>query len=131
MPQERRARIKNYIQKHGEATIAELAALTDGCSNMTLWRDLNKLEQEGCIRRTRGGAIYIHRIQPGEGLYSQREISNIEAKETIARAALEFVKPGHAVYFDAGSTSMAVAKILPDEHYSIITRSYHSGACLM
>ncbi|OQB23627.1 MAG: Glucitol operon repressor [Firmicutes bacterium ADurb.Bin182] len=122
MASERRTKIREYIQKHGEASIAELSSLCGGYSSMTLWRDLKKLEQEGFIRRTRGGAISVHRVQSGpEGLYSQRALSNTQAKSLIAKAALGFIKPSHSIYFDAGSTIMELVKILPDEHFTIIT----------
>jgi DeoR/GlpR family transcriptional regulator of sugar metabolism len=122
MSGERRSRIREYIQKHGEASISELASLCGDVSAMTLWRDLNKLEQEGTIKRTRGGAISVQHFQPGsEGLYSQRALTNTRAKDIIARAALEYIEPSHSIYFDAGSTIMSLAKLLPDEHYTIIT----------
>lgn len=122
MSNERRTRIREYILKRGEASISELASLCGDCSAMTLWRDLNKLEQDGFIRRTRGGAIAVSRLQPGsEGLYSQRALTNIQAKDRIAQAALDYIRPSHSIYFDAGSTIMSLAKLLPDEHYTIIT----------
>ena len=40
MSNQRRTKIKDYIDNRGEATIAELLNLCGGCSNMTLWRDL-------------------------------------------------------------------------------------------
>jgi DeoR/GlpR family transcriptional regulator of sugar metabolism len=96
---------------------------------MTLWRDLNRLEQEGYIRRTRGGAISVQRLQPGsEGLYSQRALTNTRAKDVIAKAALEYIKPSRSVFFDAGSTIMSLAKLLPDEHFTIITSGANIAA---
>ncbi|HPY36489.1 MAG TPA: DeoR/GlpR family DNA-binding transcription regulator [Clostridia bacterium] len=122
MLNERRAKIRDYIDTHNEATLKELAELCGNCSSMTLWRDLNALENEGAIRRTRGGALSMRSIQPeAEGLYSQRAQQNTLQKRTIARAAEEFVLPSHAVYLDAGSTIMELAKRLKDQHYTIIT----------
>ncbi len=122
MLNERRAQIRDYIDIHGEATVAELLELCGGCSSMTLWRDLNYLEQEGSIRRTRGGAISMRSIQPDiEGLYSQRAQEHTVEKRAISRAAVQFVETSHAIYMDAGSTLMGVAKLLPDLHYTIIT----------
>ncbi|MDR1619415.1 MAG: DeoR/GlpR family DNA-binding transcription regulator [Clostridiales bacterium] len=122
MQKERRAMIREYIEFHGEATIAVLLALVGDCSSMTLWRDLNALEKEGFLRRTRGGAVSMSSIQPGvEGVYSRRAHENIEQKRLIARAALDFVKPGLSIYMDAGSTIMGLAKMLGNHHYTIIT----------
>ncbi len=122
MPNERRTQIRDYIDARGEATVAELLELCGNCSSMTLWRDLNFLEQEGAIRRTRGGAISMRSIQPDiEGLYSQRAQEHTAEKRAIARAAAQFVQTSHAVYMDAGSTLMGVARCLPDQHFTIIT----------
>ncbi len=122
MPDTRRTMIREFIDARGEATVAELTQLCGDCSAMTLWRDLNRLEQEGAIRRTRGGAISMQLIQPDtEGLYSARARENIAAKRAIARAAAEFVQPGHSIYLDAGSTMMELAKKLPNHHFTVVT----------
>ncbi len=122
MLNERRTKIRDYIDSHNEATLKELKELCGNCSNMTLWRDLNALEQEGAIRRTRGGALSMRSIQPdAEGLYSLRAQENTIEKRAIARAAVEFVLPSHALYLDAGSTIMELAKLLGDQHFTIIT----------
>ena len=122
MPNERRARIREYIESHGEASMEELAELCSDCSSMTLWRDLKKLEDEGAIRRKRNGAIAMRLVQiEGEGLYAQLALANQQAKNIIANLALPYVQSRHSVFLDAGSTIMAVVKQLPDEYYSILT----------
>ncbi len=122
MANARLTKIKDYIDSRGEATVAELLALCGGCSNMTLWRDLKKLEEEGSIRRTRGGAISLRLIQPDmEGLYIRRSKENITAKRAIARAALPLIETGHSIFLDAGSTLMELARLLSDNHYTVIT----------
>lgn len=122
MSNQRRTKIKDYIDNRGEATIAELLNLCGGCSNMTLWRDLKQLEEEGSIRRTRGGAISLRLIHPDtEGLYVRRSRENINAKRAIARAAVKHITSGHAIFFDAGSTVMELARLLTDEHFTVIT----------
>lgn len=118
----RRTKIKDYIDSRGEATVAELLAICGGCSNMTLWRDLKQLETDGFIRRTRGGAISLRLIQPDtEGLYVRRSKENVASKRDIALACAPYIAPGHSIFFDAGSTVMELARLLPDEHFTIIT----------
>ncbi len=122
MPNERRARIREFIESHGEASMEELAGLCSGCSSMTLWRDLKKLEDAGAIRRKRNGAIAMRLVQTeGEGIYAQRALTNQQAKNEIAGLALEYVQSGHSVFLDAGSTTMALVKQLPDRYYNILT----------
>lgn len=121
MANERRNRIREYIDTHREVTLEELTALC-GCSSMTIWRDLNQLEQEGYIKRTLKGAISLRMIQPDmEGGYGLRASQNILGKQRIAQAAVERLGDGGSIFLDAGSTVMEVAKLLPNHHYSIIT----------
>ncbi len=122
MQRDRIQKIRNYIDAHGEASVGELLQVCDGCSNMTLWRDLKKLEAEGAIRRTRGGVIAMRLIQPDlESVYSQRAVEHTAQKQAIARAAISLTRSGSSLYLDAGTTVMAAAKVLPEQHYTVIT----------
>ena len=129
MSDERRSEILSVIDSKGEASLAELCGLFSDVSEMTVRRDLIQLEQEGHIIRTRGGAVSIRRLgesRPGgvngeENEYMLRAGSNRDAKDIIARKALNFVEKGRSIYFDAGSTVMALARIVPDETMTIIT----------
>lgn len=126
----RRNEILSVIDLKGEVSLAELCGQFSGVSEMTVRRDLIQLEQEGRVIRTRGGAVSVRRLgdsgvgmwQSGEeNEYMLRAGSQREAKETIARKALRFVEKGKSIYFDAGSTVMALARIVPDETMTIIT----------
>lgn len=55
----RKETIGKYIQEKGAVTVKELGALFPEVSLMTIHRDLEKLEREGVITRTRGGAIAV------------------------------------------------------------------------
>ncbi len=115
--------VRAYIQQRGEVGISELQEhLYKGFSAMTVWRDLKRLEEQGCIRRVHGGVISMQAAAPRiEGLYSRRARENTREKSTIARAALRFVSPGHSLYLDAGSTIMALANLLDSQRYTIVT----------
>ena len=99
--------VRKYIDLHGEATVEDLVTLCGGCSKMTIWRYLKQLEEEGAVRRIRGGAISNNVRGDMEGLYSQRMYENTEAKRRIASAA--------------GSTIMSLVKQLPNLRYAIVT----------
>jgi DeoR/GlpR family transcriptional regulator of sugar metabolism len=92
------------------------------CSSMTLRRDLIKLEEEGYIKRTRGGAVALNRLVHNvEELYIRRAMENIEAKKKIAQIAVKLIGTSRSLYLDGGSTVMCFAKELPDIHFSIVT----------
>lgn len=129
MSSERRASILAIIEDAGEASLAELCLRFSGVSEITIRRDLIQLEQEGHILRTRGGAVSLKRLSSGiphpgngeENEYFLRAHQNQEEKISLAKKALSFVEKGRSIYFDAGSTIMALAHLLPDEAMTIIT----------
>jgi DeoR family transcriptional regulator, copper-sensing transcriptional repressor len=51
----REKKILEYLQQHGNASIQELVEIF-GVSNMTIHRDLDKLEKAGHIQKKHGGA---------------------------------------------------------------------------
>jgi DeoR/GlpR family transcriptional regulator of sugar metabolism len=88
-------------------------------SSMTLRRDLNFLEQENKIVRTRGGAKSIEFLAIGtyEERYLKKTLTHLEEKNIIASKAVKLISPERSIFLDAGSTSMCLAKMLPDERY--------------
>ena len=114
--------VREYIQSHGEVSIVDLQPFYNGYSAMTVWRDLKQLEEQGYIRRVHGGAISMLAATPQiEGVYSKRARECVHQKNAIARAALQFLSPGHSVYLDAGSTLMALANAIGSERYTVVT----------
>ena len=55
MNTERREEIKDILRKRGEVKLKDLEEHFPNCSSMTLRRDLKFLEDNGYIKRTRGG----------------------------------------------------------------------------
>lgn len=114
--------ILDYILKNGEAKNAELQKMIGDYSLMTLWRDLDKLETDGQIRRIWGGAVAANTVpKEREHNFNFRIKQNTEAKEEIARIAADLIRPSHSYYFDAGSTIYTMTRFLKDERHTIIT----------
>lgn len=122
MMNERISKVRDFILSRGEVSISELQGLYAGFSSMTVWRDLKQLEELGYVRRVHGGVISTQTSAlQVEGIYSKRARENTRQKIAIAKAAVQFILPGHAVYLDAGSTLMNVANHLNSDRYTIIT----------
>lgn len=122
MNQLRREKIGKYIQEKGAATVKELSALFPEVSLMTIHRDLEKLEQEGLINRTRGGAVpAVSGSSPTEVKLEARMQTNMKAKREMAKKALKLIGPGSAIFMDAGTSNMALAQTLPDMDLNIFT----------
>lgn len=53
---DREKQLLEYLQEHGRATIQDLVGFF-GVSNMTIHRDLNKLEKAGFVQKKHGGVV--------------------------------------------------------------------------
>lgn len=103
---ERQLKIINLIQKRGSVQVDELAKELK-VSTMTIRRDLEKLNTEGIIERCYGGAVYKQEVS-----YKDKQVSNRQVKEQLAKICASFVKEGDAVFLDAGTTTFEIAKLI-------------------
>lgn len=109
---QRDAHVRRVLQQRGEVGVAELAAGL-GVSEMTLRRDLDRLEQAGLVRRTHGGAVPAARLGFVFDFAARRQ-ANRTAKQAIAAEAAKLVTPGAVVLLDAGTTTLELAELLSD-----------------
>lgn len=121
MNQIRREKIRKYIQEKGAVTVKEINSLFPEVSVMTIHRDLAKLEEDRLIIRTRGGAMAINHHGVTEGKLETRMQSNVKEKREMAQKALRLIYTDSAVFFDAGTSCMALAQALPDIELNIFT----------
>ena len=117
---ERRNLVLESLRRDRTVVVSELArrfAVTEE----TVRRDLGKLEREGLVTRTHGGAV----ASDTEDLpYRTRQTSNIEAKRRIAVQAARLVASGSAVMLDSSSTAFEVLPRLKDhKDLTLITNS--------
>lgn len=94
-------------------------------SPSTVRRDLDRLEEERLISRTHGGAIWIGDRDGGTRPYAfdQRVDFEAAAKQQLAAAAAELVKPGETILLDGGTTTFHLARQLVGRSLQIITNS--------
>jgi DeoR/GlpR family transcriptional regulator of sugar metabolism len=110
----------------------ETADLTQelGVSEMTIRRDLARLETDGALRRVRGGATRV-----GGGSYEPpflvRTRLRSEQKDLIGQAVAEQVFDGETVVLDGGTTGFAVAQHLLDKVVTVCPLSLRSAGVLV
>ena len=109
---QRLSRIFEIIKQNEFAEVDELASQLN-VSTMTIRRDLKKLNDQGLILRRHGGASTIS-IMYDEQHYTDKQVANPEGKAKIAQTAMALVKNGDTIYLDGGTTSMHIAKLLPE-----------------
>ena len=115
----RQEQIKQYVENKNVVTIKELQALFPNVSLMTIHRDLDALENNGVLVKFRGGARSVHHTNDPE--FNVRMHENNPGKLVMARKALELLQPHSAIFLDASTTNLALAKSLPDINLNIFT----------
>lgn len=110
---ERHREIEQLITAQGSVAVVELARRFE-VTTETVRRDLDQLEARGALRRVHGGAVAPNRVSTEELSLAERELHSGDAKQAIARRALELLSPDFAgsVYIDAGTTTGAFAYAL-------------------
>ncbi len=121
MAEKRTNLVLNYIKQNKEVTLRELCRLFPIYNEMTLRRDLILLEKNGYIKRFRGGARLCEDSMTEFYHYQRRSASSLAAKQYIALRAAQLLEDSSSVYFDAGTTMLELARILPDMRLFITT----------
>jgi DeoR/GlpR family transcriptional regulator of sugar metabolism len=118
---ERHQLLTKHITNNQSAQLKELSELLN-VSEDTVRRDIKELADLGIIKAVRGGAI-AHSPVPHH--YRDREHLQVAQKEIIAQKAIRFVKDGQVVFFDGGTSTLAVAAALPkDIQITVVTNSF-------
>jgi DeoR/GlpR family transcriptional regulator of sugar metabolism len=102
--------IQRLVQEQQQVRVAELSERL-GVSEPTVRRDLQKLEDQGRVRRAHGGAVAVARDQD-EPPVMQRATENAEEKRRIGQAAAELVHDGDTIFLGSGTTTYEVARHL-------------------
>lgn len=108
MPFVRRKKIIEILGQNDYADVSYLSELFS-VSEMTIRRDLEKLEKEDEVIRVYGGAkLKTKRVY--EGPIKERLNVNKQEKMTIAKVAAEMIEDGDVIALDASTTALEVSK---------------------
>jgi len=126
IPAERRSRIVDMLQARRAVRVSMLSELL-GVSEMTIRRDLERLEAEGVLSRTHGGAI-LKRHLTAEPVYVESVLAHADEKRRIAQAAAALIEPGDTVFLNSGTTAAEVLRhVDPQLECRIVT---NNAGCL-
>ncbi len=110
----------------------EVLALAEslGVTPETVRRDLTALERLGVLRRVHGGALPVERLEVEPSLATRRGHLTDQKRRIAARAVQELPQEG-TVLLDAGTTTQAIAEVLPsDAVLTVVTNSIPAAAAL-
>lgn len=100
-------------------------------SNVTIRADLEFLESQGLLQRTRGGAVPTTQQRFELPLEASRQVHARE-KERIGRFAASLVQDGETILLDVGGTTTELARALsPDLRNVVIVTSALNIALLL
>jgi len=119
--EERRQRVLDLVSKRGFVALTDLARSIQ-VSESTIRRDIEHWHQQGVLRPTRGGAVYIGGGAALPAL-EERSAAQQEEKRAIARLAAARIRDGDSVLLDGGTTTLEVAKLLVGRAVQVVTNS--------
>jgi DeoR/GlpR family transcriptional regulator of sugar metabolism len=107
---ERRELLLDRLRRDGKIIAKDLAAELQ-LSEDSVRRDLRELAAAGLCQRVYGGALPA---SPAEADYTTRQAVSPESKQRVAARALELIRPGGTVILDGGTTTAALAALIPE-----------------
>jgi DeoR family fructose operon transcriptional repressor len=102
--------IKNILIKDHKVSVAKLSEMLD-VTEVTIRRDLEKLEKEGFLKRTHGGAVLVDYVE--DTIWNiNEEIKDVQLYQEIADTAFYLVNDGDAIMLTNGTVNTYIAKAL-------------------
>src|SRR5713101_1355509 len=126
---ERRRLILERVAEHQSI---EAQALADelGVSVMTIPRDNKRLEQDGFLRQTYGGAT-VHITKSVELGFNSRALQFSTQKRRIGASAARLIEPGQTLFLGEGTTTAQFAQFLPPHPHLLVVTASLSHASLL
>ena len=117
---ERHSQILGLLDRLGRVRVTELARDFQ-VTEETVRRDLERLEAEGKLQRTHGGAMVgpTRRELP----FAIRQVSQLGPKSAIARAAVRLIEADQVIALDGSTSALAMTGLLPEMALTVVTNS--------
>ena len=117
---ERRIYIMKLLNEKSIVSLKDIAAEL-GASEITVRRDLEKLENVGKLKKIPGGAVLEGYLESAEMTMQEKSAIHSESKRIIAKRASEMVKPGECVFLDGGTSIAPMMEYLKGMEITIVT----------
>jgi DeoR family fructose operon transcriptional repressor len=122
---ERLNKIKELLFKEKRVDVIELSERFS-VTEVTIRRDLDKLEHMGFLVKIYGGAILKEdRVQ--KPFIFESEDQTIEEKRMIGKIAAQMIDNGDAIYLSPGTTCLEIAKNIKDKKVTVVTNDLSIG----
>ena len=119
---ERRNAILSKLVVEGKVLVSDLSKEFE-VTEETIRRDLEKLDNEGLVHKTYGGAVKNENMNL-DLPFQVRKQKNVEGKQKIAGLIAEMIDDGAHIMLDSSTTALCVIKqIINKKNITIITNS--------
>ncbi|WP_372633112.1 DeoR/GlpR family DNA-binding transcription regulator [Cohnella sp.] len=115
MSDKRLGKLAELIKQRGNLSVQELMDYFN-VSDMTIRRDLQKLENSGKFQRFHGGIRFLD-----ETPLDKREHCQLDEKKRIAHYCLSLIQPRDTIILDSGTTTSQIAAALADSDIRDVT----------
>lgn len=115
--EERLEEIINIIDKEGKVFVKDLSQKFDVSEGM-IRKDLQRLEKEGKIRRTYGGAMKADTFKNDLNI-NTRMNKNVESKSKIAKKAFDIIEDRDTIFLDVSSVNYLLAQFIANSEKNI------------
>lgn len=112
--EDRRRKLLGMVVEQGYCTTSELAGAL-GVSEMTVRRDVLRLEAGGRLRSVHGGVTLSGSAELTGTRFDERAVAHADSKRAIARSALRFLPDSGIIAIDAGTTTAELCPLLPTD----------------
>lgn len=124
---QRSQKILEILHENKSVQVSDLVKLFN-VSDVTIRKDLKKLQEDGIVTKTHGGAVLKKAIslakkaeKPKNCDYSMDQNSK---KDDLARYICRYIKNGDTIFLGSGYGCLALARQLPDDlNISVITHN--------
>lgn len=115
--EERLNNIMRLLQENGRIKVKDLSELYNVSEGM-IRKDLQRLEKDGLIQRTYGGAILKRQLVKYEPIDIRME-ENINSKNIIAQKAFKEINDEEIIFLDISSTNYLLAQLIAKSNKKI------------
>lgn len=126
--EERLMLILRHLEQNRRISVEEICGKF-GVSRDTARRDILRLEEQGAIMRTRGGAM-LPSLSKRVDDYDTRLTSEAAGKRAIGRRCAALIRPGDYIIMDSSTTVQEAAAALAGEDNVVVTNSIDIAAIL-
>lgn len=119
---QRRRRIAELVAKRGTMSVDDIVAET-GVSSMTVYRDIESLEEEGLLSRHQRGLVSATASRLSEVSATLRMEQHATEKFAIAKTAAGLIRPGSSVLVDDSTSALWTLRELVGVPLTVVTNS--------